>query len=110
VEGPTIIHKGSTYYLFYGANNYDTASSGIGHATSSSLLASYTKQLPVRALAGHHRQRPGAPRAITLHRVLRATRMAFAAWHGAVGYQNGGSRSLWIGTLSFSQSGTPSLS
>jgi hypothetical protein len=38
-----------------------------------------------------------------------ATRMAFAAWYGVVGYQDGGSRSLWIGTLSFTWSGTPSL-
>ena len=38
------------------------------------------------------------------------TRMAFAAWYGVVGYQNGGSRSLWIGTLSFNPLGTPSLS
>ena len=38
VEGPTMIRHGTTYYLFYGANNYDTANSGIGYAASISLL------------------------------------------------------------------------
>jgi hypothetical protein len=35
--------------------------------------------------------------------------MAFAAWYGTVGYENGGARSLWIGTLDFSGSGKPTL-
>jgi hypothetical protein len=37
------------------------------------------------------------------------TRMAFAAWYGKVGYENGGSRSLWIGTLSYGLLGKPVL-
>lgn len=44
VEGPTMILRGGRYYLFYGANSYDTASSGIGYATSSSLLGSFTNK------------------------------------------------------------------
>jgi hypothetical protein len=38
-----------------------------------------------------------------------STRMAFAAWYGTVGYENGGARSLWIGTLSFGLLGRPYL-
>jgi hypothetical protein len=38
------------------------------------------------------------------------TRMAFAAWSGPVGYQNGGVRALWIGTLGFRWWGAPVIS
>lgn len=33
IEGPTLVRNGTTYYLFYGANSYESASSGIGYAT-----------------------------------------------------------------------------
>ena len=36
--------------------------------------------------------------------------MAFAAWYGPVGYQNSGIRALWLGNLTFSPFGRPSLS
>jgi hypothetical protein len=39
-----------------------------------------------------------------------ATRMAFAAWSGPVGYQNGGVRALWIGNLGFRSPSTPAIS
>ena len=39
-----------------------------------------------------------------------STRMAFAAWYGPVGYQNGGVRALWVGGLRVNGSGRPSLS
>ena len=110
VEGPTVILKGSTYYLFYGANNYDTASSGIGYATSSSLLGSYTNQSRYGPWLGTTGNAQGPQGPMLFTDSSGATRMAFAAWYGVVGYQNGGSRSLWIGTLSFSRKGTPSLS
>jgi len=110
VEGPTVVLKGSTYFLFYGANNYDTASSGIGYATSPSLLGSYTNQSRYGPWLGTTGNAQGPQGPMLFTDSSGATRMAFAAWYGAVGYQNGGSRSLWIGTLSFSRSGTPSLS
>ena len=109
VEGPTVIRSGSTYYLFYGANNYDTASSGIGYATSPSLLGSYINQSRYGPWLGTTRNAQGPQGPMLFTDSSGATRMAFAAWYGAVGYQNRGSRSLWIGTLSFSRSGTPSL-
>jgi beta-xylosidase len=109
VEGPTIIFYGGRYYLFYGANNYDTASSGIGYATSPSLLGAYANQSvngPWLASTGGA-QGPQGPMIFT--DASGTTRMAFAAWYGKVGYENGGARSLWIGTLSFNLSGTPAL-
>jgi len=110
IEGPAVIHSGGRYYLFYGANNYDTASSAIGYATSSTLLGPYTNQsrfAPWLATTGNA-QGPQGPALFTDN--SGATRMAFAAWYGTVGYENGGVRSLWIGNLRFSRSGNPTLS
>ena len=111
VEGPTVVRNGSTYYLFYGANRFDTASSGIGYATSSSPLRAYTNQsgrgpwLPTTGNA----KGPQAP--MVFRDGSGRIRMAFAAWDGPVGYQNRGARGLWVGTLTFSRSsGTPVLS
>lgn len=110
VEGPTVVRNGSTYYLFYGANNYDTASSGIGYATSASLLGGYINQSRYGPWLGTTGNAQGPQGPMVFTDSSGATRMAFAAWYGAIGYQNGGSRSLWIGTLSFRRLGTPSLS
>ncbi len=110
VEGPTIIRSGGVYYLFYGANSYNSANSGIGYATSRSLLGTYTNQSRYRpwlATTGHATG-PQGPMVFT--DALGATRMAFAAWYGVAGYQNGGVRALWIGTLGFNRYGTPALS
>jgi len=37
VEGPAMIRKGATYYLFYSANNWDTTDYAIGAATCTSV-------------------------------------------------------------------------
>ena len=109
IEGPTITWHFGLYYLFYGANSYDTASSGIGYATSAQLLGAYTNQSvngPWLRTTGNA-QGPQGPMIFT--DASGTTRMAFAAWYGNVGYENGGSRSLWIGTLSFTLFGRPVL-
>jgi beta-xylosidase len=101
VEGPTIIRHGGRYYLFYSANMYNTAQSGIGYATSRSLLGTYTNKSVAGPWLGTsgNAQGPQGPAVFTDS--SGATRMAFAAWYGIVGYQNRGARSLWLGYLSF---------
>lgn len=42
-EGPTMVKHGSTYYLMYSANLYNTRNYAIGYATSSSPLGPFTK-------------------------------------------------------------------
>jgi beta-xylosidase len=109
IEGPTVVRSGGRYYLFYGANNYDSPSSGIGYATSTSLLGAFSNRSTFGPWLGTrgHAQGPQGPCVFTDSTGV--TRMAFAAWSGTVGYENGGVRSLWIGTLGFSWTGTPSL-
>jgi beta-xylosidase len=109
VEGPTVIHNGSMYYLFYGANSYNSASSGIGYATSASLLGVYHNRSPFGPWLGTTGRATGPQGPMVFQDTSDQTRMAFAAWDGAVGYQNGGARALWIGTLGFND-GTPAIS
>ncbi len=109
VEGPTMIRHGTTYYLFYGANNYDTANSGIGYATSSSLLGAYDNQSRSGPWVGTTGNAQGPQGPMVFRDSSGVTRLAFAAWDGLVGYQNRGVRSLWIGTLRFDRHGAPTL-
>jgi hypothetical protein len=109
IEGPTIVRNGSGFYLFYGANSWDSASSGIGYATSSSVLGPFNDQSfwrPWLSTQGSA-QGPQGPSVFT--DASSATRLAWAAWQGSSRYGNGGTRSLWIGTLNFS-AGKPILS
>ncbi|MSV48603.1 MAG: family 43 glycosylhydrolase [Actinobacteria bacterium] len=43
VEGPSMIRKGATYYLFYSANQWDTTDYAIGAATCTSVSGPCTK-------------------------------------------------------------------
>jgi beta-xylosidase len=110
IEGPALVRNGSTYYLFYGANNWNSASSGIGYATSKSVLGSYVNQSTFGHWIGSTGNATGPQGPMVFTDLSGATRMAFAAWYGPVGYQNGGVRALWIGTLGFKLFGAPTLS
>jgi beta-xylosidase len=110
VEGPTVIRHSGLYYLFYGANNFDAASSGIGYATSPSLLGSFTDQSTFGPWLGTRGNAQGPQGPMVFKDATGATRMAFAAWYGTVGYENGGARSMWVGTLGYARSGRPTLS
>jgi hypothetical protein len=109
IEGPTVVRNGTTYYLFYGANSFSSANSGIGYATSQSLLGTYTNQSSQGPWLGSTDSATGPQGPMVFTDVTGTTRMAFAAWYGAVGYQIGGVRALWIGTLGFNI-GTPAIS
>jgi hypothetical protein len=110
IEGPTMVRNGGRYYLFYGANNYDTSTSGIGYATSSSPLGPFTDRSVFGPWLSTRVNAKGAQGPSVFTDSSNVTRFAFAAWYGKVGYENQGVRSLWIGTLGFSRSGTPSVS
>ena len=108
LEGPTVIRAGGHYVLFYSANNYDSASSGIGYATAPSPLGSYTDQSVSGPWLGTRGNAQGAQGPWVFTDSRGATRLAFAAWFGTVGYENGGVRSLWTASLTFNSRGVPS--
>jgi beta-xylosidase len=107
IEGPTMFHYGSTYYLFYGANSWSSAGSGIGYAKSSTLLGSYSNKSTLGTWLGTTGNAQGPQGPMIFKDTSNATRLAFAAWDGPVGYQNGGARSLWVASLGFNQRGKP---
>jgi beta-xylosidase len=109
IEGPTLMRHGSNYYLFYGANSYNTTSSGIGYATSGSLLGQYTNRSRYGPWLGTTGNAQGPQGPMVFRDSSGRTRLAFAAWFGPVGYENGGSRSLWIGALNFNFFGSPTV-
>jgi beta-xylosidase len=110
VEGPTVIRHNGLYYLFYGANNYDSASSGVGYATSASLLGSFTNKSIFRPWLGTRGNAQGPQGPMIFQDASGVTRVVFAAWYNTVGYENGGVRSMWVGTLGYSWSGSPTIS
>jgi hypothetical protein len=108
LEGPTVIRAGGHYVLFYSANNYDSASSGIGYATASSLLGNYADQSLTGPWLGTRGNAKGAQGPWVFTDAGGSNRLAFAAWSGTVGYENGGVRSLWTAFLTFNSRGAPS--
>ncbi len=109
VEGPALVLDGDTYYLFYAANSYTSASSGIGYATSKSLLGRYRDRSssgPWMAGSGNA-QGPQGPMVFVDRSA--SLRLAFAAWYGQVGYRRGGRRALWFAGLRFSDDGRPEI-
>jgi beta-xylosidase len=107
IEAPTLLLRDGTYYLFYSANNYDSEFYAIGYATSKKLTGPYTdaKENPIVASAWDkpitsQARGPG-------HQSIFADAqgdlwMAFHAFDDdAVGYSNGGVRSMWIAPLTF---------
>lgn len=107
MEGPTVVRNGPTYYLFFGANGFNTARSGIGYATSGAVLGAYRNQSRAGPWLHTVGRAEGPQGPMVFEDASGRTRLAFAAWKGPVGYQDGGVRALWIGTLGFSRSGGP---
>ena len=111
IEGPAMVRSGSTYYLFYGANNWESATSAIGYATCTRPLGPCVD----RSTAGPWLATdptgagPVGPQGPTVFTdTTGAFRLGFAAWNGPVGYANGGVRALWTARLSF-VNGKPTL-
>jgi hypothetical protein len=110
MEGPAMVKSGATYYLFYGANRWDSSSSAIGYATCSTPLGPCADQSTSRPwLATSPTLKPPlGPQGPTVFTdPTGTTRLGFSAWNGTAGYP-GGVRALWIAPLSF-PNGKPTL-
>jgi hypothetical protein len=105
IEGPSMVQADGSYYLFYSGNDYDTSHYAVGYTTCTSPLGpcanvSYNPVLSTsEGMSG-----PGGETFFTGPdgQLL----MGFAAFPGAVGYENGGMRALYVATVGFS-SGVP---
>ena len=101
VEGPSMMEVRGLYYLFYGANAWDSASAAIGYAWCISPLGPCINASIVGPWMASHGTRYGPSGPDVFVDAQGATRLAYHAWTGAVSYQNGGVRSLWVDPLTF---------
>lgn len=100
VEGPSMVNRSGKWVLFYGGNDWSSASSGIGYATCSGPAGPCTKRsLDGPWLAGRDGgEGPAGPE--TFVDAAGRLRLSYHAWVGGVGYEtDGAARSLWIDDL-----------
>ena len=102
-----MIHHDGTYYLFFAANSYASANSGVGFATSDSLLEPYSNRSVSGPWLGSTVNATGPQGPMFFADFSGVTRLAVAAWYGPVGYRNGGMRALWIADFRFEGQGSP---
>jgi beta-xylosidase len=110
LEGPTMVKSGKTYFLFYGANDWNSSRSAIGYATCSGPLGPCVDRSTTGPWFATNPggTAPVGPQGPTLFTdVTGNLRLGFAAWNGVVGYP-AGARALWTARLSFAN-GKPVL-
>jgi arabinan endo-1,5-alpha-L-arabinosidase len=105
VEGPNMVRRGRRYYLFYGANRWQTSASFIGYARCDGPAGPCTKARPGRWLvSGASGLGPAGPDVAT--DTIGQRWFAFHAWDPArpVGYDDpeSGARVLFVRRLAFS--------
>jgi hypothetical protein len=101
IERPEMITMDGRYYLFYAGNVYSTAQSGIGYAVCRSPLGPCTDGSPGGPFVGTQGAVVGPSGPAPFRSPAGVQLLAFAAWLGGPGYDKGGIRSLWVGTLLF---------
>ncbi len=101
IEGPSMVEAGGVYYLFYGANAWESADAGIGYAWCISPLGPCINASILGPWMTSHGTGVGPSGPHVFVDASGATRLAYHAWTGTVGYENGGVRSLWIDPLTF---------
>jgi uncharacterized protein with LGFP repeats len=108
IEGPAMLKEGGRYYLFYSANDWRSENYSVGYATSQAITGPFTKPQNSPIFAKNPIAKgPGGQEFFTDANGKRW--MAYHAWKpGAVGYENGGSRSFRIEPVSF-QGGKPTI-
>ena len=111
IEGPTVATQGATAYLFYGANAYYSARSGIGYATCTEVgnVPQCTNQSVTGPWFGTTGPIVGPQGPTVFTDATGALRLAFAAYDNCTPGSQGCTRALWIAHLSFVK-GVPHLS
>ena len=105
VEAPTLVKHGSTYYLFYSANDFGGGNYRTGYATSTSITGPYVKshtELMTTDLFHGTVIGPGGQDVIT--RPDGSTAIVFHGWDPTYSY-----RGMYVSALSWSPTGVPSV-
>lgn len=106
VEGPFLVKRAATYYLFYSGNSY-TGRYAMGVATASSPMGPFTKEAANPVLHGNRRVvGPGGGSVFTSPGG--GLWMAYHAWLGPESYGRGGVRALYVDPIRW-RGGSPSV-
>ncbi len=87
--------------MLYGANAWDSGNAAIGYAWCISPLGPCINASIIGPWMASHGSGYGPSGPDVFVDASGVTRLAYHAWTGAVGYQNGGVRSLWVDPLTF---------
>lgn len=101
IEGPSMVQVGAVYYLFYGANAWDSANAAIGYAWCVSPLGPCLNASILAPWMASRETALGPSGPDVFVDASGATRIAYHAWTNGVGYKNNGARSLWVDPLAF---------
>jgi len=99
VEGPAMVAVGGRYYLFYGANHWDTPGASIGYAVCAGPLGPCTDQSVSHAWLATQGPIVGPSGPDPFVGADGSVRLAFHAW--ATAADGSRVRALWIGTVAF---------
>lgn len=99
IEGPSMVADGGRYLLLYSGGRWWEGDYGIGYATCNSPLGPCTKRTTTEPWARNSAWSLGSGGADVVRDPLGNLWMAYHGWTGAVGYDRGGSRSLFIERL-----------
>ena len=99
VEGPFVIRRGSTYYLFFSGNDWN-GDYAMGYATATSPMGPFTPYSGNPILRGDSKVHgPGGGSVVT--GPDGGLWMVYHAWPGVEGYANGGIRNMRIGRITW---------
>ncbi|MGH9164604.1 MAG: glycoside hydrolase family 43 protein [Acidimicrobiales bacterium] len=104
IEGPSMVAADGRYYLFYGANWWESAGAGIGYALCETALGPCTKMATDAAWLGSSAVAAGPAGPQVFRDASGTLFLAYHAWEpGRVGYAGGGARALWIDRIVLDQ-------
>jgi beta-xylosidase len=107
IEAPTLLFHDGTYYLFYSANGYDSEFYSVGYATAKKVTGPYVDAPENPIVSSAWDPSPTSRARGPGHQSIVEDDdgelwMVFHAWdEDAVGYANGGARTMWIDKLTF---------
>ena len=109
IVSKTMLKRSGTYYLFYSGNDYRSQTYAVGYAVCKSAVGPCVKAAENPILAtGNASSSAQGPGHQAIAKIGGEYWMLFHGWDGAVGYNRGGSRVMWVQPLSW-QDGKPSV-
>ena len=108
IEGPSMVASGGLYFLFYGAGDWNSATAAIGYARCVTPVGPCVNASTTGPWMSSHGHALGPSGPAVFLDSAGSMKIAYHAWSGVVGYENGGVRALWVDGLRFN-SGRPVL-